>query len=286
MRKPFALVLATLLLVMLLTACGDDGVPATATARPASTAATAASPAATLSGTLTVFAAASLTDAFTAIAEAMMTDNPDLTIEFNFAGSQQLVTQLAEGADADVFASANQSQLDAAREQGVVEGEGVVFTRNRLVVIVPADNPAGITDPADLARDGVKLVIANEEAPVGRYTLEMLDLMTVNPGFGANFRARVEENVVSLEDNVKQVVSKVRLGEADAGVVYVTDVTPDVAGEVAMIEVPGALNVIAAYPIAPVVDGDAELAQAFIDTVLSEQGQAILADFGFTPLED
>ena len=317
-RSGLALVLILLMLVAV--ACGDDddddgGDPtattaatqssggATATSAPdepteaaSPTAATepeAASPTTAdsadiptgLEGDLTIFAAASLTDAFGEMQEVLEEANPDLSIEYNFAGSQQLATQLAEGADADVFASANASQMTAAADAGVIDGEPVVFVRNRLAIIVPADNPAGLETPADLANDGVKLVVAAEAVPVGGYTLDVLDLMSADPEFGADFRSRVEANFVSHEDNVRQVVTKVQLGEADAGVVYVSDVTPDVREDVTIIEIPEAFNVIAQYPVAPVVDGDAELAQAFIDFLLSPAGQAILEEWGFTPTE-
>jgi molybdate transport system substrate-binding protein len=262
-----------LVAAVLLGACGgdDDGSP------PSGQAST--------SGSLTVFAAASLTDAFAEIATAMTDAHPDLEIAYNFGGSQQLATQLADGADADLFASANMTQMTATQQAGVIDGEPVIFTRNRLAIVVPADNPAGFSEPADLANDDLKLVVANADVPAGRYTLEMLDKMSADPTFGADFRATVEANIVSTESNVRQVVTKVQLGEADAGVVYVSDITPDVADDVTIIEVPDAFNVVAEYPIAPVADGNAELARAFIDFVLSTEGQAILQVWGFTALD-
>lgn len=238
-----------------------------------------------LSGDLTVFAAASLTDAFTDMQALLEEANPDLSITYNFAGSQQLATQLAEGADAGVFASANNTQMTAAQDADRIAGEPVIFVRNRLAVIVPADNPAGLETPADLANDGLKLVVANPDVPVGQYTLEVLDNMSADPEYGADFRTQVEANIVSQEDNVRQVVTKVQLGEADAGIVYVSDVTQDVVDEVTLIEIPEEFNVIAQYPVAAVEGGDAELAQAFIDYLLSAGGQAVLAQYGFTPVE-
>jgi molybdate transport system substrate-binding protein len=237
-----------------------------------------------LEGNLTVFAAASLTDAFGLVKQILEDANPDLTIEYNFAGSQQLATQLGEGAHADVFASANMSQMTTAQDAGRIESEPVIVARNRLAIIVPSDNPAGVAQPADLANDGLKLVVANPDVPVGGYTLDILDKLSANPTFGADFRTKVEANFVSLESNVRQVVTKVQLGEADAGIVYVSDVTPDVREDVQLIEIPDEFNVIAEYPIAPIADGNTTLAQAFIDFLLSAGGQQALAEWGFTPV--
>ncbi|HQZ90431.1 MAG TPA: molybdate ABC transporter substrate-binding protein [Thermomicrobiales bacterium] len=234
-----------------------------------------------LSGSLTVFAAASLTDAFTEIGNRLTAENPGLRISFNFAGSQALVTQLQQGARADVFASADLKQMTAAQGANLIDGNPIVFTHNRLTIIVPASNPGGINAPVDLARPGLKLVIANKDVPAGRYTRQSLDLMSADPAFGADFRARVEANVVSEENNVKQVVTKVQLGEADAGIVYASDVTAAVQGDVATIGIPDSMNVIAEYPIARVAGGNAALGQAFIDAVLSAAGQQTLQAHGF-----
>jgi molybdate transport system substrate-binding protein len=274
-----------LVALMLVAACGgeDDDPAPTATSSGAGTISTNQS---SVSGSITVFAAASLTDAFGEIATAMSNANPDLEITYNFGGSQQLATQLSDGANADVFASANMTQMTAAEDAEVIAGEPTIFIRNRLAIIVPADNPAGVEDPGDLAADGLKLVVAHPDVPVGRYSLDMLDKMSADPQYGESFRSEVEANIVSQEDNVRQVVTKVQLGEADAGIVYVSDVTPDVADDVTIIEVPTEHNIIAEYPVAAVADGNAELAQAFIDFLLSDDGQAILEQWGFTRLDE
>lgn len=232
---------------------------------------------------LTVFAAASLTDAFTEIGENFDTANPGVTTTFNFAGSQALRTQIEEGAPADVFASANQSEMDAlVTSAHVAEGTPQVFLTNKLIVILPADNPAAIDNLESLANSGVKLVLAAEEVPVGRYTREALELM--NSQFGSNFKDKVLGNVASNEDNVRQVLAKVQLGEADAGVVYKSDAVS--APELQTIEIPNDLNVIAAYPIASLTESaNADLATAFIEYVISPDGQAILEKWGFTPPE-
>jgi molybdate transport system substrate-binding protein len=235
-------------------------------------------------GELTVFAAASLTDSFNDIKADLEAANEGLTITYNFAGSQALVTQLTEGAPADVFASASVAQMKKAVDAGVVSGEPMVFTQNRLAIVVPKDNPAGIASPADLSKDGVKLVLAQAEVPVGQYARQSICLADEDTAtYGESFAEAVGNNVVSEEDNVKAVLTKVQLGEADAGYVYTTDVTPDVAADVLVIEVPEAINVIAKYPIAPVTDGNAELANAFIAYVRGPDGQATLGEWGFEP---
>ena len=183
---------------------------------------------------LTVFAAASLTESFTEIGAAFE-DEEDATISFNFAGSQALATQLIEGAEADVFASANVAQLQRAVEAEVIAGDSEIFARNELVIIVPADNPADITAPEDLAKEGLKITFAAEDVPVGQYTRQMLDLLAASPTAPEGFVESVEGNIVSNESNVKQVATKVQLGEADAGVVYSTDVTSDVRDDVQVV---------------------------------------------------
>lgn len=261
MKRLFFLVIV---LALALTACGA----------PAST--TASEPV-----TLTVFAAASLTDAFTEIGAAFEDTNPGVTVTFNFAGSQGLRTQIEEGARADVFASANTREMDTLVSNGFVAQDApLLFLTNQLVVILPADNPAGIVSLEDLAKPGMKLVFAAEEVPVGRYSREALDLM--NATYGAGFKDKVLANVVSNEDNVKQVVAKVQLGEADAGIVYTSDAIA--APELQTIDIPVEVNVLAVYPIAALNESaNAEISEAFIAYVLSDEGQAVLAKWGFGP---
>lgn len=231
---------------------------------------------------ITVFAASSLTDAFGEIGDAFEAANADVRVEFNFAGSPTLRTQLREGARADVLATADQPNMNAALEADVVIDAGVTFARNELAVIVPSDNPGDITSPYDLARPGLRLVLADEEVPVGRYARQSLDLMAAQPEGGSAFVDDVLANLVSEQPNVKAVVTAVQLGEADAGIVYVTDVTPDVVGDIEMIDIPDDVNVIASYPIAVTTEaGEPELARAFIDFVRSDAGQAILEAHGF-----
>lgn len=241
-------------------------------------------PASSQPQTLNVFAAASLTDAFTEIGNNFQAANPNVTVTFNFAGSQALRTQIEEGAPADVFASASGKEMESLITGSFVTKESSqIFLNNKLVIILPADNPAGIDSLEDLATSGVKIVFAADEVPVGRYSREALDKM--NDSFGSDFKEKVLANVVSNEDNVKQVVAKIQLGEADAGIVYTSDAVA--APELGTIEIPNELNVIAKYPIAPLVESlNEELAEAFIAYVLSEEGQAILQKWGFdSPLQ-
>jgi len=233
--------------------------------------------------TLIVFAAASLTDAFTEIGGQFDAANPGVTTVFNFAGSNALATQINEGAPVDVFASANNTQMTAAVESGRVNADAPAqFVSNRLVVVLPADNPGGIESLQDLAGDDVLIVLAAEEVPVGGYSLEFLDKASADPAFGATFREDVLANVVSYEENVRSVLNKVALGEADAGIVY----TSDAAGVegVSQLEIPDALNVLAQYPIAALNDSaNPDVAAAFISYILGPEGQAVLADYGFGP---
>jgi molybdenum ABC transporter molybdate-binding protein len=235
--------------------------------------------------TLTVLAAASLTDAFTEIGKNFEAANPGVAVEFSFAGSQQLAQQLGQGVEADVFASANKKQMDVAIEANRVNQNGAsTFVRNRLVVIVPKENPAGLKELKDLAKTGVKLDLADKAVPVGHYSLDFLDKAVEDPAFGAAYKDGVLANVVSYEENVKAVVTKVLLNEVDAGIVYLTDITPAAAEKVDRIDIPDALNTIAAYPIAPVSDSkNADLARGFVDYVLSEEGQHVMARHGFIP---
>ncbi len=159
----------------------------------------------------------------------------------------------------------------------------VVFTQNRLAIVVPADNPAGIETYADLAGD-LKLVLALPDVPVGQYARQSICTAGEDSAtYGDGFVDAVAANVVSEEDNVKAVLTKVVLGEADAGIVYTTDITADVDAHVTIIEIPADVNVVARYPIAPVAGGDTSLAAAFISFVTGPEGQAILLEYGFEP---
>lgn len=244
----------------------------------------APAPAPASGGTLTVFAAASLTDAFNAMGKAFEAANPGAKVAFSYAGSQQLAQQIGQGAPADVFASANTAQMDAAIKTGRVTTETQrTFARNRLVVILPKDNKAGIQELKDLAKPALKIVLADKAVPVGGYALDYLRKASATPELGATYSQTVLANVVSYEQDVKAVLSKVALGEADAGIVYATDVQGDAAAKVSRIDIPDALNTVATYPIAVLNDSkNAGLAKKFMSFVLAPEGQNILAKYGFT----
>ncbi len=240
-----------------------------------------------MSGELVVFTAASLTDAFTEIGQRFEAKYPGVKVVFNFAGSQQLAQQLGQGARADVFASANTTQMKVAIQAGRVASSGQVFAHNRLIVVYPADNPASIQGLGDLTKPGLSLVLAAEAVPVGQYSRTVLDRISQDPAFDPSFKERVLANVVSYEENVRAVFSKVVLGEADAGIVYASDVATARAARIGHIEIPDTLNTMADYPIAVVSDSaKPNLAERFIDFVLSAGGQATLAGYGFSPVKD
>jgi molybdate transport system substrate-binding protein len=214
-----------------------------------------------------VFAAASLTAAFTELGRRY-TAAQGTKVTFNFAGSQALATQIGQGAPADVFASADLDNMAKVKD---LVGTPQSFASNRLAIVVEQGNPRGIRTLDDLAGGDVKVVLAAREVPAGRYAKQVLD------------RAGVKVTPVSQEDNVKAVVAKVSLGEADAGIVYVTDVAAGGA-RVEGVDIPREQNVVATYPIATVKAGKAQdAAQAFMDLVLSGQGQEVLHRYGFLP---
>ena len=236
-------------------------------------------------GRLVIFSAASLTEAFTELAQTFEAEHPGVEVILNFAGSQQLAQQLAQGAPADIFASANERQMGAVIGAGRVNaGSQQLFAANRLILIFPSDNPAALQAISDLARPGLRLVLAAPEVPVGQYSQEFLDKTAADPAYGSEFAAGVQENIVSYEENVRAVLSKVVLGEADAGIVYQSDLNAETAATLGQIPIPDPLNTVALYPIAAISNSSQpELAAKFLNFILSPAGQAILAGYGFGP---
>ncbi len=230
---------------------------------------------------LTVFAAASLREAFGAVKVSYEAANPGVGLVLSFDGSSALRAQVEQGAPVDVFASADSRNPAILADAGLTSGEPQAFAGNRLAIVVPAANPAAITTAVDLARPGVRLVGAGPEVPISGYAAEMLANLARLPGYPAGYVAAVAANVVSREDNVKAVLAKVQLGEGDAGVVYATDAVA-AGNAVRSIPVPDEANVVATY--AAVVPRDAPhpgAASSFLAWLRGPDGMAVLARFGF-----
>src|ERR1700730_8061802 len=255
MRRRVSLLIAA---AAVLAACGTSG--GAASTSPSS-----------LSGFIHVFAAASLTASFNALGTTFHQDNPGVGVDFNFAGTPTLVTQIEQGAPADVFASADRTNMDKLTADGYAGGTSKVFARNQLEIVVAPGNPKGINGLADLAKPGVIYISEAPIVPAGKYSLQALA------------SAGVKVTPKSLETSVTAVISKTELGEADAGIVYTTDVTA-AGSKVAGVQIPAANNVTATYPIV-VVKGttNAAAAYAFTSYVVSATGQSALASFGFLP---
>lgn len=259
------LVRLLIVLVLLVAACDTDGpssAPVSDTPGPADAGGEG------LAGTLTVFAAASLTDAMSDVAAAFEDTHPDVEVELNFGPSSGLREQILAGAPADVFASANAANMDQVVEAGIVV-EPVVFARNRLAIAVPAGNPVGITGLADFANSELFLGLCAEEVPCGSFARAALAAAGIEPALDTNAA------------DVRALLTQIATGDLDAGIVYRTDVAAaddDVEG----IEIPTSDNIVARYLIAPLTDrDDPALAEAFVTFVLSDIGQAILTSFGF-----
>jgi len=226
---------------------------------------------------LVVFAAASLREAFTGASRDFERAHPGVKVTFNFAGTQELRIQLAHGAAADVFASADERHMSEVVAAGGAR-EPVVFARNEPVMVVARESATTLRTLADLP-SASRVVVGGSEVPIGRYTLQILDRASAT--LGSDFRTQVEAKVVSREMNVRQVLAKVTLGEAQAGIVYRTDaITAE--GRVTVVTIPQEMNVVAAYPIA-IVTGAAhpDLARAWVTFVLADQGQGWLRRAGF-----
>jgi molybdate transport system substrate-binding protein len=231
-------------------------------------------------GSITVFAAASLKEAFTAAGPAF-TQKTGTAVTFNFGGSDTLATQITQAAPADVFASANVAQMKVVVDAGLVAGDPKTFAHNRLVIIVPKANPAGITTLQSLAKPGTQLVLADPTVPVGNYARATFKKLAGSGSYPVDFAAAIEKNVVSNELDVKAVATKISLGEGEAGVVYATDVTPDLASKVTVIPFPPGASPDAIYPIAVLKNAaNPAGARAFVDYILGD-GQQYLKARGF-----
>jgi molybdate transport system substrate-binding protein len=233
-------------------------------------------------GTLTVFAASSLADAFGELAAIFERRNPGTTVRTSFGASSDLLVQIGHGAPADVFASAAEEEMNTAVKDDLVSGKPVDFVKNREVVMVPMDNPANITSLEDLSKLGTKLVLAEEGVPAADYAVEILG--KADKVYGAGFKKKALSNVVSRESDVRASVNRVVVGDADATFGYASDYTPDIRDKVKVILIPPNLNIIATYPIATLKDAkEAGLAKKWVDLVTSSEGQKVLKTWGFEP---
>ncbi len=230
---------------------------------------------------MTVYGASSLTDAFEELKTIFEEEHPGTAVRLNFAGSSTLLTQLQQGAPADVFASADEAKMDTAVEAGLVQ-DPQDFAKNRLVIIVPTNNPAGIESYRDLAGSDLSLVLAQEGVPVAEYAKESLE--KADAEYGSGFSERVQSNVTSREADVRVAANRVSVGEADATIVYASDVTVGIQDRVKTIEIPEELNVVASYPVAVMKAAQSpELAQEWVNLVLSDEGQQVIEEWGFEP---
>ncbi len=253
---------------LFITGCGSDSNTSTSDTSAGSDTTTVAG----VTGTATVSAAASLTEAFTQIGEDFKAANPDATVEFTFDSSSTLSKQIIDGAPADVFASADQANMTKLTDADLLAGSPQVFATNELVIVTKPGNPAGITSLADLAHAGI-ISLCGEEVPCGKFAKQALD------GAGVV----IPETSVTRGQNVKATLTAVTEGDAVAGIVYVTDAKA--AGDtVDTVAIPADQNVTATYPIGVIAaTTNAEIAEAFMAYVLSPEGQAVLEEFGFLP---
>jgi molybdate transport system substrate-binding protein len=230
---------------------------------------------------LTIYGAASLKGALDQLETSYEAGHPGTTLTISTDSSAALATQVEQGAPADVFLSADVTNPKRLVDTGLADGDAVNFAGNLLTIVVPTDNPAGITTPADLAKGGVKVIAAGDDVPITKYARQVVDLLAKIPGYPAGFAAAYDANVVTKEDNVKAVVAKIELGEGDAAIVYVTDATA--SGKVKSIAVPAGANVAATYA-GVVVKGSPNVAaaHAFLAWMTGAEAHGILAQLGFS----
>jgi len=271
---------ALLVAAMLVAACGSGTAGVTGGATPAASAAAPSATTAAAGVPLTVYGAASLKAALTKVAQAYATAVPGATMTVSTDSSAALETQIEQGAPADVFLSADTTNPQKLVDKSLASGAVVPFAGNLLTVIVPTANPAGVTSPADLAKPGLKVIAAGDAVPITKYASQLVANLAKEAGYPSSFAAGYAANVVSKEDNVSAVVSKIALGEGDAAIVYVTDAKTST--QVTSIAVPVDANVPATYGgVVVKASPNQAAAAAFLAWLAGPDGQAILASFGF-----
>jgi molybdate transport system substrate-binding protein len=268
--------IVTSVLVVVLTGCSSAG------AAPSAGTAASVVPSAAAGGELVIYAAASLKGALDHAESAYETANAGTTLTISTDSSSALETQIEQGAPADVFLSADATNPQKLVDKGLTDGDPVTFATNKLTIVVPSANPAGVTSPMDLAKSGIKVIAAGDEVPITKYATQLVDNLAEEAGYPADFTAAYGRNVVSKEDNVKAIVAKIELGEGDAGIVYVTDAKA--ADKVTPIDVPDSANVPATYDgVVVKASRNVAGAKAFLAWFAGPDGQAILSDLGFLP---
>jgi molybdate transport system substrate-binding protein len=272
-------VLISAVLLFVLAACSNGGASPAASTAPSTvpTTATSAAPAA-----LTIYGAASLKGVLDKVNAAYKTANPGTTLTISTDSSATLETQIEQGAPADVFLSADTTNPKKLVDKGLAAGDAVTFAGNKLTIIVPTANPAGIKTPTDIAKTGVKVIAAGDEVPITKYATQLVANLAKEAGYPTDFVAKYTANIASKEDNVKAIVAKIELGEGDAGIVYVTDAKAST--KVMTIDVPDTANVPATYDgVVVKASRNATAAKAFLDWFAGPDGQAILSGLGFLP---
>lgn len=279
--KRIPVVMATV--AALVAACGGaGGVPRSAAPASTDPSASSTAPPTAVSSELTVFAAASLKGALEQAVQAFEAANPGTTVVVSTDSSAALETKIEQGAPADVFLSADTANPQKLVDGGFAAGEVVPFAGNELTIVVPDDNPGGVTSPVDLARPGLRVVAAGDEVPITRYAVQVVDKLAALDGYPLDFADRYAANVVSREENVSAVMAKIELGEGDAAIVYVTDAKA--SAKVATIPIPAEANVPATYAgVVVKASPNVQRARDFLAWFAGPDGQAILAGFGFLP---
>jgi molybdate transport system substrate-binding protein len=278
MRSRLAVLVAIVALDLM--ACSSSGAASSNAAQDTPAATVGTSPA--LNVELTIFGAASLKGALDKAKAVYEAAHPGTTVTISADSSSALETQIEHGAPADIFLSADTTNPKKLVDGGFADGAAVTFAGNKLTVIVPTADPAGVTTPADLAKPGVKVIAAGPEVPITKYAIQLVGNLAKEMGYPADFAAKYTANVVSQEDNVKAVVAKIELGEGDGGIVYVTDAKAST--KVTSIDVPDAANVPATYAgVVVKASKNAVAAKTFLDWFAGPDGQAILSEFGFLP---
>jgi molybdate transport system substrate-binding protein len=280
MRSRLIVVVSASLLI--LAACSSGGGSSASSNTPSVAPATAPASAAAATTDLTIFGAASLKGALDDAKKAYEAANPGVTLTISTDASSALATQIGQGAPADVFLSADTKNPQDLVSKGLANAPPVDFADNKLTVIVPIGNPAGIKTPVDLAKPGVKIIAAGDAVPITKYANQLVANLAKEPGYPADYPAKYQANIVSQEDNVKAVIAKLELGEGDGGIVYVTDAKAST--KVATVDVPATANVIATYAgVVVTASPNQTAANAFLTWFAGPEGQAILSGYGFLP---